>query len=142
MKSETKIFWSYIFNLKGFLNSVYDIIQDLLMPKKLFFFLLILAFASLFLLKNRLLSIIFILLTIIIYLRIIYKTGDYMRWYRDKKGIPSSSEIKKLKDAQRKKKNKENPSSTYLETQNLIGEENLDGDMPSQMDTHSSENLI
>jgi hypothetical protein len=87
MKEETKIFFKYVFSIKGFLEGIFSEIKELFIPKKLFIIMLLLALISIIFLKQpngKYVSLFFLFLSLIVKLKQIYKSGDHIRWYREK----------------------------------------------------------
>jgi len=101
MKNSFKIFIQYIFNIKGLMTELEESFKKFLKLKNLA--IVSLFIASIVLIKfptpkNGYIALIFFIISLILYSKAIYRAGDHLEWYRKKKGIVSTKQIKKINE--------------------------------------------
>jgi hypothetical protein len=126
--NEFVIFLKYLATPSGFIKELFTGIKELFHPKRLsIMFMFLGLFIGLIYPSRLVLAFFFLLLSLIMQFRLIYKAGDHNRWRNER-----------LKNHARQvvvKKNKSDGSNEiYLETRNITGEEDKDEHMPVNVD--------
>jgi hypothetical protein len=96
LKEDVRIFLKYVFNPKGFLESIIDGIRNLFKPTP--FSSIVLLFALVALLKYEkpksfIITLVCLSVALFIQLNQIYKSGEHRAWYRQSKGIKSKKQL-------------------------------------------------
>jgi len=96
MKEDIKILLRYVFNPKGFLETIATGIKNLFKPMPFSSILLLLSIGALLKYakpKGYLIAAVFIIVAIFIQLNQIYKSGEHRAWDRKRRGIKSKKEL-------------------------------------------------
>ena len=91
-----KIFIKYLFDVKELISGVKKELIKLFKPKKvslIMFFIGVFLFLKIPEPNNRLYLAVFLILSLLIYLRGVYIGGDHIRWYRKRNGLKSKKEL-------------------------------------------------
>lgn len=90
-----KIFLRYLFDIRELVKGIKEELIKFFKPKKvslMFFFVGVFLFLKLPEPRNRVYLAVFLILSLIIYLRGVYIGGDHIRWWRKKNKIKSKKE--------------------------------------------------
>jgi hypothetical protein len=96
MKEDLKIFLKYVFNPKGFLESIIEGVKNLFKPTPFSSILLLISIGALLKYskpKSYFIALICLVVALFIQLNQIYKSGEHRSWDRQRKGIKSKKEL-------------------------------------------------